>query len=230
MTAASRNKILKGVTLALWLSLIVCVTWILWSSRFQAHELPRLLRHEVVRSGFLGPLLIVGAYLASIGVPFPTMSLATLSGSVYGPLAGGLLAIVGFNLSTCFGFWLGRFLGRNFIDKHERGWVMTYNQKLCKSGFVTVLLMRLVSIPSDVVSFGCGMTKMPFRQFAAGTFFGSLPMIITFDVLGSALMRRGAWRLFVALLIVCVACALYVRYSEWGTKALAPRECAKDKT
>ncbi|MFA6429090.1 MAG: TVP38/TMEM64 family protein [Patescibacteria group bacterium] len=225
MTSAHRLRLLKGALLVLWLSVVAGAFWLLFASGIPAHDLPRLVRNELREGDVSGPFLVIGAFLASLGVPFPTMSLALVAGSAYGPLWGGLLAIIGFNLCTTFGFWLGRLFGRHFVEKHERGWVKKYDQRLCRQGLVTVLFMRLFYFPSDVVSIGCGMTEMPFRQYVIGTFFGSLPLIITFTVLGDAFRNPRAWILFSVLFVLCVAIALSLRYSAWGKRTLVPPVC-----
>jgi len=222
---ARRLRILKGALFVLWLVVVAGAIYLPATSHIPTRELPRLFLQLLKREGPTGPLLIIGAYFASLGVPFPTMSLALVSSSAYGTFWGTLLAVFGFNLCTWFGFWIGRVFGRHFVETHERGWLKKYDQLLCESGLVTVLFMRLLHFPSDVVSLGCGMSKMPFRQFAVGTFFGSLPVILTYAILGVAVQHHRAWPLFTVTFVLSALAGLALRYSKWGKKYLAPPEC-----
>lgn len=215
-----RFDALKIVLLVLWGVSLFSILWLLHAHGIHLREIPRLLRHAVRDAGWLGPLFLLAVYLIRTVVPLPMTSLTVLTGSIYGPVFGSLVAIIGLNLTGMLSFWFGRFLGHHFVDEFSHGWIKKYVGALEEDGFFAVTFMRLLFFPFDIVSIGCGLTAMPFRQFALGTFLGTLPETITFVVLGDAITDPRTWLLFGALLIVSVVLAVLLHRSNWAKKRL----------
>lgn len=216
--------VLRVLLFILWAALIVGLYVFIHTQNIPLRHVPKLLRAEVVEAGPWGPLVIIGLYLASTLLLFTKAGIDIISGAVYGPVIGSIFVLVGLNLAASATFYFGRFFGRHFVHAHEHGWIKKYDDLLAQEGFITVFLMRLLLFPFDLVSIGCGMSKMQFRQYFFGTLLGSLPGTVTFVVLGQAFMEPRAWVLFGALLVVSLLFVLILRRSEWAKKKLLKTE------
>lgn len=216
--------VFKIVIAGAWLLLFVVAYWSFHRSGIPLHKLPREVRLIVVSYGAWGPVLLLALYVARPLLLFPTTALILVSGSLYGPLWGTLINVVGENISAGFAFLLGRFMGRKYVREHEQGWVRKYDDLMTSEGFMTVLVMRLLFFPFDVVNYMSGMTGVAYRQYALASFIGLLPATITFTVLGDAFGKPRTLAAFVLLLALTAAVALLLRRSKWvREKFLAKR-------
>lgn len=195
---------------------------------------PHLVSKSIQSAGAWGPLVLLTFATASSVIPFPSAGVSVIAGVLFGPWLGSLLAIVGLNAAAAVSFWIGRYFGRHLVSEHERGWVKKYDDLLSEQGFVSVMAMRLLFFPFDVVSIGSGLTRMPFRQFIAGSFLGSLPNTISFVVLGESLSSPRTWGLFAIMMVVSIAIAFVLQRSRWAKKnifvepAKSPEDFEKD--
>jgi len=140
----------------------------------------------------------------------------------YGPFWGTLLNIVGENIAASVAFGIGRLFGRRFVRSHEQGWVKTYDDVLRQEGFLTILFMRSLYFPSDLVNYGSGMTGILYRQYFFGTLLGLIAPIVTVTVLGDAFTNPRAFATFAALSIGTIGGAFLLRRSAWAKKRLYP--------
>lgn len=214
----------KVAILILWGLVIGGLFFWLHTHGIRVHTLPRFLRHEILRAGVWGPLLVFGFYQISTIIPFPTAALALIAGSIYGPAFGIALVIVSLNSASAISFYLGRFFGRHFLEEHERGIVKEYDALMRENGFLAVTVMRLAFLPHDIVSIASGMSVMRYRAFALGTFLGTLPWLVTFIVLGDEFFNPLAWLLFSAVLALSVLVVWYIRRSPIAPKLKAHEE------
>ncbi|USN52014.1 MAG: VTT domain-containing protein [Candidatus Nomurabacteria bacterium] len=145
-------------------------------------------------------------------LPFPTTGFAIVSGALFGPWLGLLIAVFGVNLTAWISFGLARFFfGQHFVQEKEKGWVKELDHLLTAEGFIPVMLMRLLFVPSDFVSLGSGLTRMPFKTFLMATFVGTLPATIVFTLLGEAVLNPAGKLLLASLAIALLATILILR-------------------
>lgn len=186
-------------------------------------DVPRMLQQLIRSYGALGPLVVLGVYLIrSIIVFIPVTVLTLIVGSLYGPVFGTLLNLIGENVTATIAFAGGRIFRRRFVHGRERGWVKTYDELFQKEGFLTMVFMRAVYVPFDLVNYGSGMTGIAYRHYASGTFVGLLPSIVTFTVLGNAFAHPKFFILFGVLLAMTIVSALCIRRSPWIKRRINP--------
>jgi uncharacterized membrane protein YdjX (TVP38/TMEM64 family) len=188
-------------------------------------QLPRALKGIVGSYGAWGPVVILGLFAARSFLFLPTMPLVLVGGSLYGPLWGLVLAVLGDNLSASLGFVLGRFFGRRQVKLSERGWVKRYDEVLTRNGFMAVLVMRLLYFPFDVVNFGSGLSGIPYRAYLVATFIGLLPALITFTFLGDAFVNPRAFVVFGILFLLTLLGAWLLKRSRWARCILLEPKC-----
>lgn len=224
MQKPTASTIIKAALLAVYLACFLGASWYLHSHGLRVRDVAILIREAIFMAGWLGPLVILVCYFGQTIIPFPTVGLAIISGTLYGPVWGTVLAMTGLIVSGSISFWIGRYFGRHFINEHEKGWIKKYDDMLKGKGFFTVLFMRLFMFPFDFASLGCGMTQMSFRQYVYGTFLGVIPSTITAVVLGQAFHRPQSWLLFGVLFSITVVVAVGLRYSPFGKKMFEPKK------
>ncbi len=170
---------------SLWLCLFLAALTLWWRSQIALDAIPALLEQWLRDFGLLKAAAVyVIFYALRPLILFPATLLTVASGLIFGPWLGTLFTIIGENASANFAFILARWFGRTTVAKHETGLMRRWDAKLQHNGIVAVLTMRLFMLPFDVVNFGCGMTAIRQRDYAIGTFFGILPSLIGFVLLG----------------------------------------------
>lgn len=174
-------------------------------------DLAHLIQSVIRRSGAWGPVIMTGVYAVSTIVPFPTTGFAIVSGALFGPWLGLLIAVFGVNLTAWISFGLARYFGQHFVQEKEKGWVKELDHLLTEEGFVPVMLMRLLFVPSDFASLGSGLTRMPFKTFMMATFVGTLPATLAFTLLGEAVLNPAGKVVLASLAVALVATVLVLR-------------------
>lgn len=155
--------------------------------------------------GFITVFQYVGIFLAmaveSASMPLPSEVIMPFAGFIVyqGKMNFFLVSIVG-ALGCVFGsavsFWVGRYLGRPFIEKYGRYILIgrhelrTADKFFGKYGDETVFISRLLPIIRTYISLPAGVTKMNFKKFCIYTFAGSLPWTIALTYIGVKLGPR----------------------------------------
>ncbi len=178
---------LKKCLAAIWLILFAGGLFFWWRSGIPLQRIPYRLETWLQQFGLLKAALIyIVFYTIRPLILFPASLLTIASGLVFGPLLGILFTIVGENASANFAFFLARWFGRDLVAAREQEGSLAarWDARLRQNGMVTVLIMRLIYLPFDLVNFACGLTSMRQVDFAIGTFIGILPALISFVLFG----------------------------------------------
>lgn len=135
----------------------------------------------------VGPLVYILIYALRPLAFFSAVVLTLLGGAIWGPFWGVLLTVVAANLSASVAYFLGRLLGQGVFDENQRaGIVARYAVRLRRNAFQTILIMRLVYLPYDLVNYLAGFLRIAYRPFILATILGSLPGTITFVLAGAS--------------------------------------------
>lgn len=102
---------------------------------------------------------------------------------------------------------IARWFRRYFKPPIKRGFLaVRWDERLRRNGRVTVLIMRLVCLPFDLVNFACGLTDMRQFDFAIGTFIGIMLALIAFDLFGWVAGHSRQNRVFTFTLAILCCC------------------------
>lgn len=173
----------------------------------------------------IGPLLFIVAYAVRPLLFFSATVLTIAAGSIFGPLWAIVLTVVASNLSAMVAYFVGRYFGNGFIqDDNATGFVQRYSKRLRQESFSTVMVMRLLFLPYDLVNYLCGFLKIEWKSFLLASAIGSIPGTISFVLLGASIdIRNGIgdiqlnpWALVgsVALILVSLTVSRYLRRRE----------------
>ncbi|MFZ5590542.1 MAG: TVP38/TMEM64 family protein [Bacillota bacterium] len=168
-----------------------------------SRELAEYLRSFGTRAVVVSILVMV---VQTMFTPIPLFLVAGANGYIFGIIWGSLVTLTGAMLGSTIAFYLARFLARNYITS-RLGRYISNVQTMNQAGPRAVFLARLVPfIPSSVISYAAGLSKMSFAGFFLASILGKLPEIIVYTALGHSLDRAESLlsKLTVVLLIVSV--------------------------
>jgi len=145
-----------------------------------------------------GPLLYIGLYALRPLIFFPATLLTLTSGAIFG--AGSLLNLalavlytaLGANTSAMVAYWVGHFFGQGLLQEQKgadgtTGLLQRYTARMRQNSFETVLIMRFIFLPYDLVNYLAGILRIDWKAFLLATILGSIPGTIAFVSFGASI-------------------------------------------
>lgn len=135
-----------------------------------------------------GMLVYVLAYMLRPVLFFPATLLTLAAGYLYGPVFGFAIVVLASNLSSLVAYTIGRFFGAGIVaQSSSRGALQSYADRMRRNSFETVLIMRFIFLPYDLVSYFAGFLRIRWQGFLLATALGSIPGTISFILFGAAI-------------------------------------------
>ena len=111
-----------------------------------------------------------------------------MGGFLFGPVWGIVIVAIGGNLSAMVAYTVGRYFGQGILDNEESSGVMQrYADKMRTNSFETILVMRFIFLPYDLVNYMGGLLRVDWKAFLVATTLGSIPGTIAFVLAGASL-------------------------------------------
>lgn len=184
----------RGLVAAVWVTAIVA--WQLYRSSNDVSTTQAAQAFiDAVGAVWWGVFAYVAVYLARPIVLFPASILTIVGGILFGPVLGVGVVVVAANASAMIAYGVGRLLNRPpgtadpaDPDGHTsvaRRW----SDRMRANSFETVLIMRLLFLPYDLVNYLSGVLRLRWSAFLLATALGSLPGTVSFVLLGASLDR-----------------------------------------
>jgi uncharacterized membrane protein YdjX (TVP38/TMEM64 family) len=181
-----------------WQKLVAAAIWLALAGSFLAYSLrtgstPTETLYDLVEllRTPLGPLLYILIYTLRPLAFFSAVVVTLLGGAIWGPLWGTLFVVIGSNMSATLAYGFGRAFGQGVLPAGEAGaqagFVSRYAERLRANAFSTVLVMRLIYLPYDLVNYLAGFLRVPYRPYILASIIGSLPGTLTFVLAGASL-------------------------------------------
>ncbi len=179
-----RHRIIVGL---LWVAVVVGYQLWAWRSGTGPGESARRLV-ETLQDNAWGPLIFTGLYLVRPLLLFSAAVLTVAGGFLFGPWLGIAVVIVAANASAMVAFTIGRWFGVGSSEVESEGsQLKRFAGRLRQRGFETILIMRLVLLPYDLVSYMAGLLRVKPMTFLAGTALGALPGTVAFVLAGASI-------------------------------------------
>lgn len=137
------------------------------------------------------PMAFMLVYTLGICLFVPASILVVLGAALFGAYWGFLYAWLGSMAGSSLAFLIGRYLGRDLAAAVAEGRLKKYDDAIEKSGFSTVLYLRLACMPFTALNFGMGLTKVRFSDFFWGTALGIV--VVTFAITLLVGTIKEAW-------------------------------------
>lgn len=122
-------------------------------------------------------------------VMFPATLVTVAAGMLFGPVVGVGVALVAATTSALVVYSVGRRVGRAPTKPARRSALEGWFERVRSNSFESVLIMRLLFLPYDLVNYWCGLIGVRRRQFLAATMIGSLPGTVAFVLIGASVKR-----------------------------------------
>ena len=175
----------KLIALVFWLALLGSYFWYTRQNDLTLADSAKSIA-DLPTGSLFGPLLYILIYAIRPLLFFPATILTLLGGFLFGPL-GILYTIIGSNASAMVSFGIGWFFGEDVLDNAEdAGTIQQYTKRLRENSFETVLIMRLIFLPYDLVNYASGFLKINWRAFLLATAVGSIPGTVSFVLFGAS--------------------------------------------
>lgn len=143
-------------------------------------------RDTVLDLGAGGALLFVLLYAAITLTPAPKNVLSIAAGLAFGFWWAVGLVYAGALLGAALAFLLGRWLGRDAVERFTGSRVARLDELLRRRGLAAVLGVRLIPIiPFTAINYGAGLTAVRRRDYAIGTALGIIPGTAAYVALGA---------------------------------------------
>ncbi|SMC23795.1 Uncharacterized membrane protein YdjX, TVP38/TMEM64 family, SNARE-associated domain [Clostridium acidisoli DSM 12555] len=171
---------------------------------------PKYLRHYILRYGKFSSLVFIIIYsLRPIVLIIPASLLSIIAGNIFGSFYAFIFSMIGCFFSATLAFFLGRALGKPFVDKILKGKTLKIDSELEKRGFLIMFLMRLSFVfPYDALSYASGLTKVKYKDFIMGTILGIIPEMFIYSYIGRNLGKHTIKRIFVPIIIMIIIALL----------------------
>lgn len=202
----------KLPALIFWVLVVGGYFWYAWRNNVDLRQVAVQLV-DTLRGGW-GPLLYLLAYILRGMLLLPATVLTVLGGFVFGPWLGILYTVIAANASALVAYAIGRFFGDDTVQSAKTSALSSYVEGMRRNSFETILLMRLVFLPYDLVNYLAGFLRISWRAFLLATVLGSLPGTVSFVLLGASLQgtdlgraefKLDPWSLVISVLITLVS-------------------------
>lgn len=117
---------------------------------------------------------------------FPISWLVLLCGTLWGLWTGGLYAVSGMMISAASSYWIARFTVPKSQNDSAQSKFGAWLQRLRREGFMSVVLMRLMLLPFDVVNFAAAALQVNFRNFMLATLIGNAAATLIYASIGAS--------------------------------------------
>lgn len=177
----------KVIAATIWAALIGTIVWVMRANDLTLSEF-FLAGIAWAQASPLAPVAYILLYAIRPLTLFSSVLLTLAGGFLFGPTWGVLYTVIGANLSATVAYVVGRYFGSGVLDDSEaQGFVQRYARRMRENSFETVLIMRLIFLPYDLVNYLAGFLRIHYGAFILATIIGSIPGTIAFVFLGASL-------------------------------------------
>jgi uncharacterized membrane protein YdjX (TVP38/TMEM64 family) len=222
------RKLVAAVAIVFFAVIISLITFFAADKIDQISKDPLVFRDWIEGFGFWGKFVFVGlAALQVVLAVIPGGPVQIAAGYAFGIFEGSVWCTIGIQLGSAIAFLLARHLGMRVIKiffSEEKIDSIKFLQNSKRLDFIVFVCFLIPGAPKDLLTYFCGITKIPFGRFMLLTTIARIPSIIFSVMSGNALVEQ---KYISALIIICalVLCSIagFVIY-----KKLLEKESQKD--
>ncbi|HEV7667020.1 MAG TPA: TVP38/TMEM64 family protein [Thermoanaerobaculia bacterium] len=142
-----------------------------------------------LRGNRWAPLAFLGAYVGLLPFGVPASPLMLAGGIVFGAWEGSLLNFLGVMAGGSLTFFLGRSLGRGFIEQIGGRRLERLEKRLTRAGFWSLVGFRFLPFPFTVLNYAAALVGLKPATFLTSTAIGVAPPILLYTWFASELSR-----------------------------------------
>lgn len=164
-------------------------------------------------------VIAIGGFIIASLAMVPVTLLAVIGGVVFDGWQAFAYVMIGALSSSAIGFFGGRLLGRDIVERWSGSSLEQLSKRLAKRGTLAVAILRLVPIaPFAIFNLVAGSSHLGARQFMVGSLIGFIPGLGTITLFSNSL-----WSALTAPSVENVSIALAVGAALFGAAWLAKR-------
>jgi uncharacterized membrane protein YdjX (TVP38/TMEM64 family) len=184
------------------------------------------LRNLLSGSGRWTPLVFVAACALGVGFGLPRLAFAGLGGLLFGALVGSIVAQLGTLAGCVLAFGWARWLGRDYVQRRESRRLRRLLDQLRRRPILANVLLRVCPVGNAfATNLLCGVSPMGLRDFAVGTFLGTLPETVVLALFGASVHHGSPPRLIAGAVLMA---ALLVGWSLTARRSAIAAEIEGD--
>jgi len=157
---------------------------------------PEALGSFLEAKGFCAPFIFILICTIFICLLVPASLLMVLAAILFGSQLGFVYGLAGAIGGASAAFFIGRFLGRDFVASLIGERLKKYDEAIERNGFSTVFYLRLINLPFTPLNFGMSLTKVHFWDYFFGTSLGVMGGVFILTFFGGTLKEvwsSGNW-------------------------------------
>jgi uncharacterized membrane protein YdjX (TVP38/TMEM64 family) len=158
--------------LAILISFLAAAVYVVRFTPLRAYLSAEGLGRFLAAAGILAPATYILAYAAGVCLFVPGTLLTGIGAAIFGAYWGFLYVWIGAMIGASISFFVGRYLGREFVASLIGDKLKPYDDAIEKNGFATVLYLRLMYFPFTPMNFAMGLTRVRFWDYFFGTGLG----------------------------------------------------------
>jgi len=213
----ARRKIV--ITASIWIALVMLTQWYMAENGLTFPDLANQIQ-DVLRNSPYGFSLYLLMYFIRPVLLIPASLLTVLGGVIFGLWPGFLYVFFAGMLSAVLPYTLGWWTSSDEIPQPAKDGlsIHRFTKMLQKKPFQTVLIMRLIYLPYDLVNVLAGNLRINFLIFILATGLGNLAGVFSFVSIGASLegnLTSGEWHLKPETLILSSAilvCSVFISF------------------
>jgi len=214
------TSIKRAVVVLVWAAAVV--GWVLYQRSTGLGTTAALQSFiDTARGAWWALLAYIVVYAVRPLVLFPATLMTLAGGLLFGPVLGIVATVIGANASAMTAYWVARTLGfERDSDPDTTGLLANWSTRMRNESFATIMTMRLLFLPYDLVNYAAGFLRIRPLPFLAATALGSIPGTIAFTLAGSSIesIEDGPSGIDVRVLIASVVIFIISIAISWSIK------------
>ncbi len=182
------KDIYRPIILTIWGVIIIVAFTTIVRSGIPLHDYPLVISKTVAAYGYMAPILFILLYAIRPLIFFPATILSLSAGLLFGPWKAIIILIIAENLSSSVSYSAGKYVGKSMLAKMDKNniWLHKFESYFHHNEFITILTLRLIYAPFDLVGYFAGASNIRYSAFALATIIGIVPGLTTVAFLGGS--------------------------------------------
>lgn len=185
---------------------------------------PQSMKDYIGSFGMLAPVIYIAMFTIIPLTLFPDAVLAVAGGMIFGLGLGTFYTIIGAVCGGTLSFFISRIFGRGLVEKLIKGKGEWFEDGIEKRGFLFILMLRLIPlVPFDVISYGAGLSKIRYKDFAVATSVGIIPGVWVYvnlgDKSGNPFSVQFLGAILILVLLMIFSCFMKKKISIKGLES-----------
>ncbi len=205
-----RKHAVQIAAFAFWLVLLGGYQWYAYRNNLSPVQVIQGLLGFMTGSMW-GPVIYILLYAIRPLVLFPSTILTLAGGFLFGPVLGIFYTILASNVSATVAFLVGRYFGQGLLKEgSSESLLQRYAERLRQNSFETVIIMRFIFLPYDLVNYLAGFVRIRWSAFILATILGNIPGTIAFVLAGASIERFDGGIPKLNPIILAVSVAIFI--------------------